>query len=251
MMSTVNEKMASITQTQMNLAENCPMSWYYYRKKFPKIIGDTRYMLVGTIIHNSIEQYFRTVSESPHTGQISGTFKTILDKNWEPHNDELKELFNRKVKCAENFVKFETERMKVCNRYRPSMQEGKVNANVNGVEFYAIVDCFWADDGFLVDWKTGNKSTLDVQDYVQGMIEKMILEARGYTVKKVVFAMLLSGQYIEMGVQPDNFIMDRSTKMIKHWTSGDFPKIRGQQCLYCGWDIRCTLQEKKLTLWDI
>jgi hypothetical protein len=250
-MSTVNEKMASITQTQMNLDENCPQSWYYYRKKFPKIIGDTRYMLVGTIIHNSIEQYFRTISESPHTGLISGTFKTILDKNWEPHNEELKELYNRKIKCTENFLKFETERMKVCNRYRPSMQEEKLNANINGVEFFTIVDCFWAEDGFLVDWKTGSKNTLSVQDYIQGMIEKMILEARGYTVKKVVFAMLFTGQYIEMGVQPDNFIMDRANKMIREWTTGNFPKIRGQQCLYCGWDIRCALQEKKISLWEI
>lgn len=251
MMSTVNEKMASITQTQMNLAENCPMSWYFYRKKFPKIIGDDRYMLVGTVIHNSIEQYYRTISESPHMGQISGTFKTILDRNWEPHKENLKELFSRKIKCEENFVKFEIERMKFCNRYRPSMQEEKLNATINGIDFFTIVDCFWSEDGLLVDWKTGNKTSLGTQDYIQGMIEKKILEARGYTVKKVVFAMLLSGQFVEMGLQTDNFLMDRANRMVEYWTSGKFPKIKGQQCLYCGWDIRCALQDSKLTLWDI
>lgn len=243
--------MASITQTQMNLAEKCPMSWYYYRKKVPKTQGDERYMLAGSVIHESIEQYFKSISDNPHSGLISGTFTSIIDRNWEPHKEVLKELYSRKTKCTENFIKFEVERLKTCKRYRPTLLEDKKAATVNGIDFFSIIDSYWEEDGLLVDWKSGNKVTLDVQDYIQGTIEKTILQALGHKVNTVMFVMLLSGQKMVMNPQPENFIMERAKKMIQYWMTNTFPKIRGQGCVYCGWNLRCTLLDNKLCLWEL
>ena len=123
--------------------------------------------------------------------------------------------------------------MKSFTRYRPTFLEEKMNANVDGVEYFCIVDSFWADDGILIDWKTGQKVTLDVKDYIQGTLEKMVLEARGHTVKKVLFIMLLTGQAMEMTHQPNSFIHDRALRMIREWKTGEFPKTKGQKCNYC------------------
>jgi hypothetical protein len=251
MFRTQDERMASITQTQMNLKENCPRSWIYYRKKVPQVEGDKRYALAGTIVHESIEQYFKTISDNPHSGLITGTFNDILNRNWEPHKEVLRELTNRKTKCAENFIKLETNRVKSCTRYRPTYLEEKMNANIDGIEYFCIVDSFWADDGILIDWKTGQKVTLDVSDYIQGTLEKMILESRGLKVQKVFFVMLLTGQIMEMTQQPNSFIHDRAIDMIKCWKTGIFTKKKGQKCNYCGWNLRCSLEEQNKCLWRL
>ena len=251
MFRTQEEKMASITQTQMNLCEDCPKSWIYYRKKVPKTEGDMRYAQAGIIVHESIEQYFKNMPDDPHSGLISGTFNDILNRKCEPYREQLKELNNRKVKCAENFIKFELNRMKMCSRYRPTFLEEKMNANINGVDYFCIIDSFWAEEGILVDWKTGQKVTLDVHDYIQGSIEKMVLEARGYKVNKVIFVMLLTGQSMEMSHQPPNFIHDRAIQMIKYWQTGTFPKIKGPKCNFCNWNLRCSIEEMNKCLWRL
>ena len=210
-----------------------------------------RYAQAGIIVHESIEQYFRNIPDNPHSGLINGTFNDILNRNWEPYREQLKDLNNRKVKCSENFIKFELNRMKICSRYRPTFLEEKMNANIDGVDYFCIVDSFWAEEGILVDWKTGQKVTLDVHDYIQGSIEKMVLEARGYKVNKVIFVMLLTGQSMEMAHQPKNFVHDRAIQMIKYWQTATFPKIKGQKCGYCGWNLRCSIEEMNKCLWRL
>ena len=251
MFRTQDERMASITQTQMNHNERCPRSWIYYRRKVPQIDSDKRYAIAGTVVHESIEEYFRNIPDNPHSGLINGTFNGILNRKWEPYKEVLKEITNRKVKCAENFIKFETNRMNTFTRYRPTFLEEKRNATIEGIDYFCIIDSFWADDGILVDWKTGQKVNLDVADYIQGMIEKMVLEAHGFKVNKVLFVMLLTGNALEMSPQPVNFIHDRAIQMINYWRTGDFPKKKGQACHYCGWNLRCSLEEQRKCLWGL
>ena len=244
-------QMGPISQSQMYYAEHCPHSWYFYRIKAQQIQGDMTYMTIGTIIHESIEEYFKVIGDNPHSGQITGTFKSIVDKNWAVYESLLKEYSGRKDKCVANFVNFEVNRSLTAKKYKPTLLEQDLKAIIGRIEYRAIVDAFWEEEGLIADWKTGNKNMLSAQDYLQGQIETMILREHGYTVKKVVFVSLFSGLVLELPKVTDEYVHEKAMKMINYWNTGKFPKNRGQGCNMCQWNLRCKLEDRGICVWQL
>jgi len=246
-----NFTLVPFTQTQMNLAEKCSLSWFYYRKKVPRVVSDDRYTLAGSIVHESIKDYYKVITDNPHSGVISGTFKEILERRWDPYKEKLKDLYNRKEKCKESFIKFEVGRLGRWQKFRPTLIEDKREAKLDGIDFFTILDTFWKEDGILVDWKTGNKVMIDTSDYIQGSIEKLILEDNGFTVRKVLFIMLSSGKVIEMPHKPREFILDRARAMIEIWKEQRYERNKEGGCMFCNYQLRCQLEEKGICMWEI
>lgn len=244
-------QMGPISQSQMYYAEQCPHSWYFYRLKAPRIQADMTYATIGTVVHESIDEYFKTIGDNPHAGAIAGTFKSIMDKNWAIYESSLKDYAGRKDKCVGNFIKFETDRLLTSKKYKPTMIEQDLKAIINRIEYRAIIDSYWEEDGLVADWKTGNKNMLSAQDYLQGHIETMLLREHGFKVNKVVFVSLFSGLVLELPKVQDEYVHEKAMKMIKYWSSGVFPKNRGQACNWCSWNLRCKLEDRGVCLWQL
>jgi hypothetical protein len=244
-------QLGPLSQSQMNLADQCPRAWYYYRIHAPVIQGDMSYAEAGSVIHESIAEYYGIIADNPHDGEISGTFKQVLERNWTAKESLIKQLSGRRDKCITNFLNFEKVRMKGGGKYKPMFVEQNITGIINRIEYRAIVDAYWEDSGVAVDWKTGNKVILEMPDYIQGHMSTMILRSHGLTVNRFIFVSLLAGTVLELPKVDDRLIEEKALKMVDFWNKGTFPKTPGEGCTYCNWVLRCALEERGMCLWQL
>lgn len=239
-----------VTQSQIGLNKTCPYKWMCYRLKIPTTPREEKFSIAGITIHQAIREYYQVIDENPlHTGVIEGTARQIFDRLWKGAGNSVKDMGDRKDRCLNNFIKFETRRYGKWQRFKPDMVEERLKAKINGYGYLTILDTFWIHDGILVDWKTGAKTTLDWIDLIQGHVEEMILKSMGFTVKKVLFECLLNGLEIQLPQVDDAMVEAEVAKMYATVEKGDFPKIKSPACLWCDWITKCSLDDRGLCIW--
>ena len=222
--------------------EQCPFCWECNLEHQPQILTETKYADAGTVIHQSIAEYFRTINPNPTKGEIEGTFQTILDRNWQASG--LKQMEPRKDKCFESFTRFEVKRKKSWLQYIPSMIEQNLTTTINGINYRTIVDAYWEKDATIVDWKSGRLNQLGIMERIQGQVMKMIITAQRKPVLRVLFVSLLVGAELPMPETTDGFVEVKVRSMFERFRTNHFPKKKGYHCDYCGYTLRCKLGDR-------
>ena len=64
--------------------------------------------------------------------------------------------------------------------------------------YRTIVDAYWEKDATIIDWKSGNLNSIGDSERIQGQVMKMVLEALGKPVDKVIFVALKQGLYLRL-----------------------------------------------------
>jgi len=236
----------AFSPSQITTHENCPFQWESYIKKLPQIATETKYATAGSVIHQSIADYFKVINPAPGRGEIEGTIQTILDRNWEASG--LKRMDSRKDKCLQNFVRFEDKRRRTWKQYKPTLIEQRLKVTVNGIKYHTIVDAYWKEDSTIVDWKSGKMNQIGVGEQIQGQIMSMVIKAMGNPVNKVIFAALLTGLSLEMPPVTDGFIEKKIATMLEHARLDMFPKKKSYLCSWCSYILRCKFDGKRC-LW--
>lgn len=229
----------SFSPSQINMGTECPFRWNSYIRRQPTIKTETIYADVGTIIHQSIADYYEVISPRPQSGTIEGTFEQILDRNWKTSG--IKGLVSRKKKCLDNFLKFEKKRLRTWKQYKPSLTEGKLKARINGITYTTIVDAYWEEDATIIDWKTGNVNKIGTSEKIQGQVMKMAIEAYGKPVERVIFVALRLGLELEMPKMTTGFVEGAVQRLIEYDRMQDFPKRKSRNCWFCQYQLRCAL----------
>jgi len=227
----------TFSPSQITTHENCPFQWQNDILHTPRIAIETKYATAGSVIHQSIAEYFKVINPSPNKGEIEGTIQTILDRNWEASG--LKRMDSRKDKCLQNFVRFEDKRRRTCKRYKPTLIEQRLKVTVNGIKYHTIVDAYWREDSTIVDWKSGKMNQIGVSEQIQGQVMRMVITAMGNPVDKVIFAALLTGLSLEMPKVTDGFIEKKVATMLEHARLDMFPKKESYLCSWCPYVLRC------------
>ena len=234
----------SFSPSQINMGKDCPFRWNSYIQRRPTVKTETIYADVGTIIHRSIADYYEAINPNPNPGTIEGTFEQILDRNWKSAG--IKGLVSRKTKCFTNFVKFERKRARLWKQYKPTLTEGKLKARINGITYTTIVDAYWEEDKTVIDWKSGNVNRIGSSEKIQGQVMKMVLEAYGKPVDRVIFVALRLGLELEMPKTTIGFIEDTIQRLKEYDKLQDFPKRKSKNCFFCGYQLRCGLGDRCL-----
>ena len=159
--------------SQIMAHEQCPFSWESSLLHQPQITTETKYADAGSVIHQSIAEYFKVINPTPTKGEIEGTFKTILDRNWQ--NSGLKQMESRKDRCFTSFTVFEARRRRMWKQYVPTAVEQDLVAKINGITYRTIVDAYWEKDATIVDWKTGRVNQIGVMERIQGQDRKSVV----------------------------------------------------------------------------
>lgn len=230
--------------SQINTVENCPYQWKGDRLHLQRIVTDMKYANAGSVVHESIAEYFKAIDQEPTKGNIKGTFKLILDRNWKASG--LKGLDSRRDKSLANFTKFECKRLDTWEQYKPTFVEQRMKAKINGINYHTIVDAYWEKDETIIDWKTGNVNSIGVSERVQGQVMKMVVEAYKMPVKRVMFVSLKVGLDLTMPTTTYGFVEDKVKKIFERDKNNNFPKNRTSLCSWCGYSIRCKLDDRCL-----
>lgn len=232
----------AFSPSQINMGNTdtgCPFRWNSYVLRKPTIKTEMIYATMGTVVHQSIAEYFKVVSPNPHRGVIQGTFEPILERNWKSAG--IKGNTSRKKRCLDNFIKFERKRLRTWKQYKPSLIEGKLKARINGIKYSTIVDAYWEQDETIVDWKTGKVNKIGPSEKIQGQVMKMVVEAHGKPVRRVVFVSLGLGVDLQMPKTTAGFIEGKVRQLIECDRLQDFPKHKTKNCWFCQYQLRCAL----------
>ena len=231
----------SFSPSQINMGTSCPFRWNCYVRRLPTIKTETIYANVGTVIHQSIADYFDVINPEPNPGTIQGTFEQILERNWK--SSGVKGLVSRKKRCLTNFIKFEKKRIKTWKQYKPTLTEGKLKARINGITYTTIVDAYWSEDATIIDWKSGSVNRIGSSEKIQGQVMKMVVEAYGHPVERVIFVSLGLGLELEMPKTTVGFVEDTVHRLKEYDKLQDFPIRRSKNCFFCGYQLRCGLKD--------
>tara|TARA_Y100000296_G_C4998592_1_gene168997 strand:- start:108 stop:548 length:441 start_codon:yes stop_codon:yes gene_type:complete len=137
-----------------------------------------------------------------------------------------------------NFTEFEITRRKTWESYLPTLiEESLQNEELNG-----IVDFYSEEDETVIDWKTGKKTELSLDDYRQGEVYRKLLEEQGKKVSRVLFVVLSSGRVLNLPIQKENWIGQELLKIKTSISNGNFKKKPSVLCGWCPYVIRCEFE---------
>lgn len=113
----------TVSASQINTHVECQARWALSRTNTHKAKTDTQFMDLGTLVHNSIHNYYRSIEADQ---VITKDFiklhaqSAFMDVWISKKIPSLEARFNRSLA---NFVKFENMRLKTWPEYRPTRSE--------------------------------------------------------------------------------------------------------------------------------
>ena len=218
----------------------CPRRWYLsIVLGIPPMPIPRPELEFGTMIHNTIANYFDVISENPSESEIRQKISEIFQRNYV----KILGIDDKKYKkVVKSFYKFEIERLRKWKQYKPTFVEKRLEA----VPFVGKVDAYWAEEGVVVDWKTGNYSVMHNDLLRQGTIYKLLLEAHGYKVEKVLFVFLAKDRTLEMPATTAGWIEEEIKKMVNMIVEGKFPRRNDKVCERCEFQLACKFDDMHL-----
>lgn len=207
---------------------------------------DTEAADFGKLIHSIIVNYFSTIPEYPSEDQI----RQILEKLFNEQEALVPQRLRRRYReILENLIDFEIRRRRTWRKYKPDLIEARIEARPfkDLPKLIGIVDFFSAEEGVLLDWKTG---TSEENSYLrQAAIYKLILEENGLTVNRVLFLSLLTGRALTVPRVTTGWVYKIIKDMVDAIDIERFYPNPGYWCRNCEYILDCQYMEA--CLWII
>lgn len=225
-----------LSPSTINMFFKCPKSFWYKVLKFPRLKTDTSAADVGTLIHKTAEEYFRTIyatNKKLLPSRVGFYITEIFEALWKKAPVEEQEEKARQ--CLDNFIYFEQRRFSKEKRTKNILLEKYYRHDY----FHGYIDWFDADTGIVRDWKTSKSPKLTEEMYIQGLIYKAMLEQEGFKVNQVIFEMLFTGKSLALPRVGDNWLYNKIKELLESVKLGKYPKRTSWLCDWCSWQIRC------------
>ena len=234
----------------INSFRTCPRKWMYHKLEYERLPEDKKYALIGSVVHSSIQDYYRRISEPVSRQSITSLFTDTLDALWDSAN--IKRMDQRRDKIAKCFIEFEIERLSTFKQFIPSLVERRLTTDVYGPRMVTIVDAYWEADKLCINWKTSNSTELSTGMLIQGKFESMVLEANRFPVERYYFLMLYTGVRLELPKVTRSVIDVEIDKIRGCCEQQYFPMNEGGLCdWYCEDNLRCRCERDGKTLWSL
>ena len=234
-----------ISPSDINAFFFCPAKWYFANiAKIPAMEIPKPEMEFGSLVHDLIAEYYNTINGEPNDefeiyDTLMKTFKRGIKAIKGYSLNEVKDMLNV---VAKNFYRFELERLGKWKQYRPTIVEKFLFAS----PFLGKVDAFWAEDGIIVDWKTGKYRYGNSDLAIQGTIYYNILTRNGYKVNKILFVYLKNYKVLEVEPIALRDIEAKINEMLDTIRKGIFRKRNDRACAKCEYQLACQFSDLKL-----
>jgi len=233
----INLKKLRISPSDINSFFFCPRRWYLsIILGIPEMPVPQPERELGILVHNNIAEYYTKISEKPTPEEIQKVATDVFAKNYIPIPGADPKKYEQ---IMHNFISFEIKRLKTWKRYKPLLVEQRLEAP----PFIGVVDAFFDVDKVVVDWKTGNYSVMNNDLMRQGAIYKILLEAHGYKVEKVIFVFLYRNKILEMPETTIGFVLKDIEQMVEMIKNGRFPGRNDKFCNKCPFQLACRFSD--------
>lgn len=219
----------------------CPFKWLCREQCITPCAVSKRPAETGTVLHKIISSYYKTIKDKTITAgfierYINAHYNGIWKKEGIPY------MKRRADRCIKNFIIIEKLRLGTWKSYKPTFTE---KTHEHGI-LIGTPDFYSEKDAAIIDWKTGKTDHIDEDMLIQGSIYKVLLRKLGFPVKRVYFALLYPGLFLEMPTTTDGWLHDKLKEMITMVKMKQFPKIESGLCTVCEYTMTCSLGDKCL-----
>lgn len=224
-------KLNHLSPSLINKFLACPRAFKFELENQRQIKTDDSAMMFGKAIHNIIVTFYNKLSRKSPDEAIEEAIKEnemFIPKNY-------KRKLNR---VKGNFLDF------YYKNKEPIFLEKKFKATLfdDLPAFVGIIDAYYPN-GLVIDWKTGNEDLIGNGTHsIQGKIYEMLMEAKGYEVKKVIFVYLDNGKIMQLPRTTKGLVYQKAKSVMNMIEKGYFPAKRGYWCKYCPYRLACEFE---------
>ena len=226
-----------ISPTGINLYRECPRKFYYYYLKKKSMVPPFRKALdFGSLIHNIIADYYRTIPDDIVPDSAIHHLKQVMKKySSQLYDPETRDRAERQL---ENFLRFERKRLRWHFSPRPVAVEKEYRKGV----IHGFVDALFMKEGKLVvvDWKTGKGQS--------GITEAIAVQLNTYmylTGAEEAYVLFLEyGRFDKL-----EYEIDIETIVNEIMADNVFAPRRGDHCRFCEYQILCNPRDFELWRW--
>lgn len=233
----------TVSPSSINLYFQCPYRWYLTQKGIEGTWVDDKHARFGSMIHNMIATYFKSlpnkVTEDTIESQMMKIFDTNFDESLASMRKEAEDIIN-------NFISFEKYRLRNWDTYKPEFVEQRIRLSdqlVGVIDFYG--------NKTIIDWKTSKYSFITLDHKRQGGIYKYLVEKTGREVDKVIFVFLRENKVVELPYMTRGWIEAEVNEMLRSIRAGIFAKRKSYACSWCEYRLRCEFEDEGICLWSL
>jgi CRISPR/Cas system-associated exonuclease Cas4 (RecB family) len=221
-----------ISPTMLNTFIECPYKYYLAYVEYLKPQWKPAYE-IGKNLHTIIENYYKELTDSITPSEVSLYVSSVVKRlNLDP------ELYKTYLN---NFVKIEQQRLSWHINPKPlAIEQEYIRPPFRGV-----IDAMFmkGNDKVIIDWKTGFHKPNPIRDkqlMVQGNIYLYITGA-----KEVYFAFLSYGN-IEKVMYDEDELKPVLRDFFTSIKTYDYPRMIGENCKNCEYNIPCFMR-----MWNV
>lgn len=236
----------TFSPSQVNTFRDCPARWALSRSNSFKAKTNSMYLDLGSIVHNSINNYYRSI---PHDQEITKEYiksqvKSAFYDIWLSHRiPSLEPRFNRSLA---NFTKFEVNRLKSGGTYLPAKTEWAVKKHWEGYNLYGIIDFYSRDTKTIIDWKTGSKAELNLSYLFQGEFYRLLANLSHEECETVIFMFINLGEALIVPKRDFNWLKESLDLIVLTAKVGEFKKNKESYCSNCNEIWACDYSDTPL-----
>ena len=240
-----------MSPSSISTFQQCPLKYKYAKlDRLPSV--STEPQVLGSFVHEVLEELFKLPAEERTEKSASGLAKSLWESKWadeyfglddrddDPNNFKWKAWW-----CIENYFGMEDP-----TKFDAEGIEAKMDGDIDGVPIFGIIDRYTIEDGKLVisDYKTGKKprKQYEWEKKMQITIYSILLkEMTGMDVKRAELLYVKSGQFARYDVDEEleNAVRvevrntwDQVKSMCE---SGEFETRTGPLCNWCDYQHIC------------
>ena len=231
-----------ISPSLVNYIRQCPLRWKLDKIGAPQIPVYVKESDLGIVFHNIIKLYFQNIHENPSPKQIRNTAEKMFEVGYTLDTQKVKAK-----RLLENFIQFETERLKTWKTYKPEMVEEKIEIEKDKIKsvlnidvpenFVTIID-FYGNNTWL-DWKTGAIPYMTEELQFQYAFSKLMLELSNHTVEEAYFVILSTGTLMQPSKTTRGWISQKIKTVLDIVQNEKFKPHRTHLCDYCTYALKC------------
>ena len=230
-----------LSPSAINTFFNCPFQFKCrYLERRPQIKTDVEAAFFGTTIHSCIDLYYDKVTNKLKESDVHDLLEKAFTSGGNYSTTSRKQDTRT---CMRNVELFEKKRLKLGIR-KPDLREKLIHVKIREdlPIIYGKPDVYFNDNGQIVDWKTGKYAKMGDALKIQGMADKLMLQAQGYEPKKVTFDFLVVGKRITIPNVSMGWFTDKVEEIVNDIKREHFTKQQSALCTkWCGYRLSCDL----------